>query len=296
MSETEEPKQKRKQEREFPAELTDFLNEKADLEAGYKVSCFSVERTNGRDRRSYLGQYDEIPDYSEIGDRWGPGLYLLNLSYTDHDGDRKHTSMQVRISEKYQPTGGYQAPQQQMGSENTEMSMLYQMMLNQQQQATAAAQAQANAMMGLVQTCIQSMAQMSNAKTDLDMGEISRSFTKGYMESMREMQSLVIDATRSSLEIEQQPEPEEEPTVVQQIFQLLNMAWENWGEKLLNAPKAEQQKAAQMVQAMPDFQMIRENPQAYGQAYLSLIENGAPKEDIDRLLGIIGAPIPKAAA
>lgn len=273
-------------------ELMEFLSKARDRDGPYKCEVHRILKKPGASREtfSYVRQWsNEIPEYDQIGELYGPGDYRRQVWYTS-----KSTKKRRYASERFtiDPDFGQAAPYQRGavavaspsgGAADIGMQLAMTVFSKAMDALTTIAEAAVSGGSG--------GAQNLGALTE-QIGTL----TMSMFQQQQRMIEKVADAQLDHLFGDKEPEPDpqqEDPGIGGGIFELLRWLWRTYGEKLLGAAPFVQKIARERVSSLPQLKELYKDPSALSDAMTKLeTEEGVPRDHVDRVLGILGLSRP----
>jgi len=274
----------------YDAVLEDFINQTGKKDTSYKCNLFrKIERkgASGRQKHEFLKAYEDyIPGFEDIGEDFGSGDYRLNVSFTKKDGQRGYKTQEVTISERFnkKPEALEQPAAEISGAAISPDAAYMQLLANQ------------NNMM--FQTMLSMMDKVLTAgatrpQESPNVEKLQSSINQILISSAKQQQELIANMAKRSL-AEISPDLDDDQDNGEggtEIFELLKMLWDNFGQKILKGNKAFQSLAKKQIQGNDQLKAILANPEAYAEAYDQLIEE-APPNQVNKLLKILEVPTP----
>jgi hypothetical protein len=265
---------------ELDASLQDFLLENANG-AGYQCKIFRSYKTlNNKEQCSYLTEFqDTVPSYEVLRNLLGPGVYRINVVYTDKKGDRQYTARHVELDSD--PLARNQPGQAQLpvaiAAQPTGLS--------------------AGDMLALITQLIKSMGEMAktgNGKSAAsELGEIAGVFAHSLGAMANQQVAIMGTMQRQLLDLPDQEPAEKRP---EGLVDLLVWAWNTFGQKLIQNPALGKMFAPQ-VQTMPQVQYLINNPAEYQRVLNEFVEQeGVNPDSLAALLGALDMPTPEQLA
>jgi len=278
----------------YPAAFQQFLDAYGDNEKPTYVSLFEVVRNEkGMNETQYIKTYPgDIPSFDEIAEL-GPGKYKIMLSYVPK-GEEKRTSKSVTISvsskyqltkpgAKNQPANNLPAPVEFSGGGNLLGEVLKLQQANTQQ------------FVSMMQYFMTTVSEMITKRNDSEGGgfrEVNNMVQEIMMSNIEQQQLLVERILGQKYGIPFHGEPDE-PEQKTTIFDLIKELFIQYGDQILNAGPIMQKMFRSKVQNSEDYALIQKNPELYSEAYNNLVEeNPENKGKLDKILGVLGAPLP----
>lgn len=260
---------------ELDASLQDFLLEHGNG-ADYKCSIYRrYTSVSGKEQHSYLTEFpNEIPTYEALRRLMGPGLYRINVTYTDRHGKRSYTSRNVELD---------QDPAARVAAAAVPAPI-----------AATPQGLQSSDLVSLLNTLIKTIGDITkgqgNGKSAAsELGEIAAVFAQSMGAMASQQVGIMGQMQRQLLDLpDQQPEQKRPEGLVD----LLVWAWNTFGQKLLQNPALGKMFAPQ-VQTMPQVQYLVNNPDEYERVINEFTEReGVNPDSLAQLLGALDMPLP----
>lgn len=272
-------------------ELVDYLlTHKPDAQRIYS-EVFRVRRPYGSAARrslQYLKRWNrEIPIRDMIARLWGAGEYLLRVYYGQGRARRCETETIV-IDPDYVPDADSFAaePVRQIAAAPQQAAMdgglAYVVQAQQQMVAT---------MVEIVK------AALSRPDTGNGMERMSRALESMIVRNAEAQTSLVnrmIESRAIAAGVSEEPDGDVDPPENPWI-DFLRGLWAAFGDRLLQGGRALAAMARPVVQSDERFGQLMAAPEQYAEAYQALTRD-VPRENVDRVLGMLGIPLPGAVA
>jgi len=247
----------------YDAVLEDFINQTGKANTSYKCNLFrKIERkgASGRQKHEFLKAYEDfIPGFEDIGEDFGAGQYRLNVSFTQKDGKRGYKTQEVTISERFNKQPEAAAAPAAMHGAAQPADAAYMQLL----------QTQNNMMFQTMLTMMDKVltAGAEKPKESASVEKLQTSINSILINSAKQQQELIANMTKRSLsEIAPDLDDDQEGDGGSEIFDLLKMLWDNFGQKILKGNKAFQSLAKQQIQGNDQLKAILANPEAYAEA------------------------------
>ncbi len=264
--------------------LEDFVMEAGKQGRHYKSSLFRIVKDaydpGKKAKWAFLHSWtNEVPDYESIGKLYGAGEYRVNVMYNrKEDGKRTSTTIDIVIDPSFGRTQQDVATQAALGD------------------SVAAPQVpQLQPMVDMFQSCIKAITEIATAQAarpatpeNPNLMEINSAMGKVISQNWQQQQKLISRMSETFLPPE---EPETDKGIGDYITELLRGAIEHFGDKLLKGTPIVRDFYKQQIKASPQYEQVLENPEAYRQAYDTLIQQ-EPKERVDKILAVLDIPTP----
>ena len=272
-------------------ELQEFLLKAKDKDGPFKTELHRVIRRPGETqvRFSYLRCWsDQVPEYEQIGELYGPGEYRRSVYYTS-----KATKKRKWSSERFHidPDFGQDAPYQAGRGDAAAAAEL---------PAGSGAADLAVVMFGKALEAISRIAEAavsnpSNAGAP-NLGAFTEQIgqlTMGMFTQQQKMIQQVADAQLGQIFGGDQGDQAGDQGAGAGVFELLKWLWKTYGAKLLGASPLLQGLAREKVSSLPQVADLYKDPAALSAAMARLeSEEGIPREHIDQVIGILGLKRP----
>jgi len=270
--------------------LQDFLLENADPTKGHIARLFRVYKPRGSAEKSAFLQTwrDEIPDYEEIAELYGPGEYKLNLIYSPPGQGRRIVARRFAIDPHWgggQMAGPGAAAQVAPGLDPF----------------TAASQSRRE-MIEMFQMVLRTVADMNKGKANGNgssswLQDLQKDIGGVMVANMEANNRLIADMNRARLDLgTAEVDEDPQPFVVQAIAWLMQ-AWQKYGSQILQAPKQAGALLKGQAQGQPHIQYALEHPDEYQTLYSQFQQQtGAPTDKIDEFIHALGYPTPTELA
>lgn len=268
--------------------LTDFLTEHAAESEPVVAKLFSmtINDRNHKQTKSYLQTWEETPpDLDEIAASFGAGWYRIELFYTN----KKTMYREMRCKD-------YHIDPRARSGKPGPVADLPVVVTNQPDNNFQMYQIFMAQMTSMLSTFMESMTAVIKAQNNggqgFDMTRIADGMQKLVVANANNTMSLVNRLSEVKLGLDADQGQDEGEQSDMSVFDILKWAWDSFGKNLLTASPTYQKVVANQVKQTAEYGKILQNPLEYKSAYNKIIAY-APKEDVDRMLGILDVPTPE---